>query len=78
MIEKLLRLGALEGRVELFFLDGSYIGLELIETASPIFASCLPRATVARLGSGWPALSMKSALAPSRDPGIQAASAQGA
>jgi len=47
---------ALEGRVELFFLDGSYIGLELIENGIANLCFVLPRATVARLGSGWPAL----------------------
>jgi flavin-dependent dehydrogenase len=47
---------ALEGRVELFFLDGSYVGLELIETGIANLCFVLPRVTVARLGSGWPAL----------------------
>src|SRR5258706_12763057 len=47
---------ALEGRVELFFLDGSYIGLELIENGIANLCLVLPRATVARIGSGWPAL----------------------
>ena len=47
---------ALEGRVELFFFDGSYIGLELIEDGIANLCFVLPRATVARLGSGWPAL----------------------
>jgi flavin-dependent dehydrogenase len=47
---------ALEGRVELFFLDGSYVGLELIENGIANLCFVLPRATVARLGSGWPAL----------------------
>jgi len=45
---------ALEGRVELCFLDGSYIGLELIENGIANLCFVLPRATVARLGSGWP------------------------
>jgi flavin-dependent dehydrogenase len=47
---------ALEGRVELFFLDGSYVGLELIENGIANLCFVLPRVTVARLGSGWPAL----------------------
>jgi menaquinone-9 beta-reductase len=47
---------ALDGRVELFFLDDSYIGLELIENGIANLCFLLPRATVARLGSGWPAL----------------------
>jgi menaquinone-9 beta-reductase len=47
---------ALEGRVELFFLDHSYIGLELIEDGIANLCLVLPGATVARLGSGWPAL----------------------
>src|ERR1700751_4905611 len=42
---------ALEGRVELFFLDDSYIGLELIENGIANLCFVLPRATVARLGS---------------------------
>jgi flavin-dependent dehydrogenase len=45
---------ALEGRVELSFLDGSYIGLELIEDGIANLCCLLPRAVVARLGSGWP------------------------
>lgn len=47
---------ALKGRVELFFVDGSYIGLELIEDGIANLCFVLPRATVARLGSGWQAL----------------------
>src|SRR6476659_3376380 len=47
---------ALEGRVELFFFDGSYVGLELIENSIANVCFVLPRATVARIGSGWPAL----------------------
>jgi flavin-dependent dehydrogenase len=47
---------ALEGRVELFFLDGGYVGLELIENGIANLCFVLSRATVARLGSGWPAL----------------------
>jgi flavin-dependent dehydrogenase len=47
---------ALEGRVALFFLDGSYLGLELIEDGIANLCFVLPRATVARLSSGWPAL----------------------
>jgi flavin-dependent dehydrogenase len=46
----------LEGKVELFFLDGSYIGLELIEDGIANLCFVMPRATVAPLGSGWPAL----------------------
>jgi menaquinone-9 beta-reductase len=47
---------ALDGRVELFFLDDSYIGLELIEDGIANLCFALSRVTVARLGSGWPAL----------------------
>ena len=47
---------ALEGQVELFFLDDSYIGLELIEDGIANLCFVLPRMTVVRLGSGWPAL----------------------
>ena len=42
--------------MELFFLDDGYIGLELIETGIANLCFVLPRVTVARLGSGWPAL----------------------
>jgi menaquinone-9 beta-reductase len=47
---------ALEGRVELFFLDDSYIGLELIEDGIANLCFVLHRATMVRLRSGWPAL----------------------
>jgi flavin-dependent dehydrogenase len=47
---------ALEGRVELFFLDRSYIGLELVEDGIANLCFLLPRETVARLGPGWAAL----------------------
>jgi flavin-dependent dehydrogenase len=47
---------ALQSRVELFFLDDGYIGLELIEDGIANLCFVLSRATVARLGSGWPAL----------------------
>jgi menaquinone-9 beta-reductase len=47
---------ALEGRVELSFLDRSYIGLELIEDGIANLCFLLPREVLARLGSGWPAL----------------------
>jgi flavin-dependent dehydrogenase len=47
---------ALEGRVELFFLDRSYIGLELVEDGIANLCCLLPRETVARLGSGWAGL----------------------
>ena len=54
---------ALEGRVELFFIDDGYIGLELIEDGIANLCFVLSRATVARLGSGWPALHAYSASA---------------
>jgi flavin-dependent dehydrogenase len=47
---------ALAGRVELFFFDRSYIGLELVEYGIANLCVLLPRETVARLGSGWAAL----------------------
>jgi menaquinone-9 beta-reductase len=47
---------ALEGRVELFFLDHSYIGLQLIEDGIANLCLVLPRATMGRAGPGWPAL----------------------
>jgi flavin-dependent dehydrogenase len=47
---------ALEGQVELFFIDDSYIGLELIEDGIANLCFVLPRATVARLGSRRPAV----------------------
>ncbi|MCA6111606.1 NAD(P)/FAD-dependent oxidoreductase [Bradyrhizobium cenepequi] len=46
----------IEGQVELFFLDDSYIGLELIEDGIANLCLVLPCATVAWLGPGWPAL----------------------
>lgn len=52
---------ALEGCVELSFLDGSYVGLELIEDGVANLCFLLPRTVVARLGSGW--LAMQSHLA---------------
>jgi flavin-dependent dehydrogenase len=42
--------------VELFFLDRSYIGLELVEDGIANLCCLLPRETVARLGSGWASL----------------------
>jgi flavin-dependent dehydrogenase len=47
---------ALEGRVELFFLDSSYVGLELIEDGIANLCLVLPRATMSRAGPGWQAL----------------------
>lgn len=46
----------LQGQVELFFLDEGYIGLELIEDGIANLCFVLSRATVAGLGSRWPAL----------------------
>jgi flavin-dependent dehydrogenase len=47
---------ALARRVELFFLDHSYIGLELIEDGIANLCLVMPRATMSRLGPGWHAL----------------------
>lgn len=47
---------ALAGRVELYFLDRSYAGLELIEGGIANLCLLMPREQVARLGPGWPAL----------------------
>jgi hypothetical protein len=47
---------ALDGQVELFFLEGSYIGLELVEDGIANLCLVLPRATVGRLAPGWRAL----------------------
>ena len=44
---------ALAGRVELYFLDRSYAGLELIEDGIANLCLLMPRDLVARLGSGW-------------------------
>jgi len=54
---------ALEGRVELSFLNDSYIGLELIEDDIANLCFLLPGAVVARLGSGWPAMQSHLAAA---------------
>ena len=47
---------ALQGRVELVLLERTYAGLELIEDGIANLCLLLPRAAVARLGPGWPAL----------------------
>ena len=47
---------ALAGRVELFLLNHSYVGLELVEDGIANLCCVLPRATVARLGPGWQAM----------------------
>jgi menaquinone-9 beta-reductase len=44
---------ALAGRVELYFLDRAYAGLELIEDGIANLCLLMPRDLVARLGSGW-------------------------
>jgi flavin-dependent dehydrogenase len=54
---------ALEGRIELFFFDGGYIGLELIEDGIANLCMVLPRTTIGRLGPGWQALRGYLALA---------------
>ncbi|HET7848490.1 MAG TPA: FAD-dependent monooxygenase [Pseudolabrys sp.] len=47
---------ALEGCVELSLFDSTYAGLELVEEGIANLALLLPRAVVARIGPGWPAL----------------------
>ena len=47
---------ALTSRVELFFLDCSYVGLELIEDGIANLCLVVPRATMSRLGPGWRSL----------------------
>ena len=47
---------ALRGRVELVLLDRTYAGLELVEGGIANLCLLLPRAVVAQLGPGWPAL----------------------
>jgi flavin-dependent dehydrogenase len=47
---------ALVGSVELFFVDCSYIGLELIEDGIANLCLVMPRTTMSRLGPGWHAL----------------------
>ncbi len=47
---------SLAGRVELFLLDRSYAGLELVEEGIGNLCLVLPRAVVARLAPDWPAL----------------------
>jgi flavin-dependent dehydrogenase len=44
---------ALTGRVELFLLNRSYVGLELVEDGIANLCCVLPRATVVRLAPGW-------------------------
>ena len=44
---------ALAGRVELYFLDRSYAGLELVEDGIANLCLLMPRDLVARLGPGW-------------------------
>ena len=56
---------ALEGRVELFFLDGSYVGLELIEDGIANLCFVLPRARWPGLG---PAGRPCAAIWPRRSP----------
>jgi flavin-dependent dehydrogenase len=47
---------ALAGRVELFLLNRGYVGFELVEDGIANLCCVLPRATVARLAPGWPAM----------------------
>lgn len=45
---------ALAGRIELYFIERSYAGLELIEDGVANLCVLMPRDLVARLGPGWP------------------------
>ena len=47
---------ALTGRIELFLLNRSYVGLELVEDGIANLCCVLRRATVARLAPGWPVM----------------------
>jgi flavin-dependent dehydrogenase len=47
---------ALERRVELYFLDAGYVGLELVEDGIANLCMVLPSETIGRHGAGWPAL----------------------
>ncbi len=47
---------ALSGRVELYFLDRSYAGLELVEDGIANLCLLLPRELAAQLGAGWSAI----------------------
>ena len=47
---------ALAGRVELYFLDRGYAGLELIEDGIANLCLLMPGELVAQLGPGWPAI----------------------
>lgn len=54
---------ALAGQVELFLMDRSYAGLELIEDGIGNLCLLLPRAVVAQLGAEWSALQNHLSLA---------------
>ena len=46
----------LEGRVELYFLDAGYAGLELVEDGVANLCMVLPQATAGKSGASWPVL----------------------
>jgi flavin-dependent dehydrogenase len=57
---------ALAGQVELFLMDRSYVGLELVEDGICNVCCLLPRAVVTRLGADWTGLqSYLSSMVPS-------------
>lgn len=47
---------ALEGRVELFFQDSGYVGLEMVEDGIANLCLVLPGDTIRRVGPGWQSL----------------------
>ncbi|HEY8333742.1 MAG TPA: FAD-dependent monooxygenase [Tardiphaga sp.] len=54
---------ALEGRVELYFLDAGYAGLELVEDGIANLCMVLPQETTGKSGASWPVLRNRLTIA---------------